>query len=305
MKIKLVFLVVLSLLNVQSVLVAQPSNEHCKRVDLERLKSAMETVLKKGIGIGPSYYPTFTANGIRYQTDIIINIIENEATLDREQSEEACLLFIDYNDWYEAFMSVNCTNEGPPKYVDKAREFKQNIVIDYNRNRVIKEINSGGNPDLAANIALYWDGKDKSFDYTDDKSKPPMEVINERVITYRLLKYKDDNLIVCDQIKGFKGRALKGFLWILGKASMIQYRTISEQYGPQYVLMETKKWFFTQEKNLTISRNGETEDGIRIEEEKQKQKLDRKIEIQYEHLCEDCLDYLLIPSAQLEECDCN
>ncbi len=49
MKINLVFLVVSICFNVKFVLVAQPPNVHCKRVDLERLKSAMVKVLKKDI----------------------------------------------------------------------------------------------------------------------------------------------------------------------------------------------------------------------------------------------------------------
>lgn len=118
--------------------------------------------------------------------------------------------------------------------------------------------------------------------FIDDLSKPPLRVINERVITYRLLKYIDDNLIVCDQIKGFKGQALSGFLRFLGKARMTQYRIVPVKDGPQYVRMVTKKWIFTRKKNLTIEPDGETKDGIRVEKEKEKQTLHRKIRIQYE-----------------------
>ncbi len=107
---------------------------------------------------------------------------------------------------------------------------------------------------------------------------------------------------MCDQIEGLKGKALKGFLKILGKARMTQYRIVSEGCGSQYVLMETKKWFFSRKKNLTIGHYGTTEDGIDIKKEKEKEKLNRKIKIQYGSSDKN---YLIIPSAQLEECNCN
>ncbi len=156
MKIKLVFFVVLSLLNIQSVLVAQDEKVRFQRVDQERLRRAMETVLEKNTDLGKPYDPTFTTNGIRYQTDVIIDLIEDEARQNLGQSEKACLLFIGYKDWYEAFVSVNCQNQNIPEYVSMAYEHQQNIVIDDNRSKVIKEIYSGGIPNIAANVALYW-----------------------------------------------------------------------------------------------------------------------------------------------------
>ncbi len=120
-------------------------------------------------------------------------------------------------------MSVNCPNGILPVYVKQVYDYEQNIVIDSNLKNKIRENNNNDNLDIAANVALYWESEDKSF------------------IAYRLLKYKDDNLVVCDQIEGFEGRSLKGFLKYLWKARMIQYRIVSEECGSQYVLMETKK----------------------------------------------------------------
>jgi hypothetical protein len=133
-------------------------------------------------------------------------------------------------------------------------------------------------------------------------SDPKLEVINEKNIIYRLLKYKGDNLIVCDQVEGFKGRALSGFLRILGKARMTQYRIVPAEDGAQYVLMETKKWFFTWKNYLKIETNGVTTDGV--PDEKAKQTLRREIKIQYGH--ENLkMDRLHIPSDKLAELDCN
>lgn len=306
MKIKLVFFMVLSLLNIQSVLVAQDEKVRFQRVDQERLKRAMETVLEKDTGSGEPYEPWVTTNGIRYQTDVIIDLIEDEAGQNHGQSKEAYLLFICYKDWYEAFISVNCQNRNIPEYVRMAYKHQQNIVIDSNLKKEIKEINNNDIPDIAANVALYWppESGEESFTYTDKKSNPPIEVINERDITYRLLKYNKDNLIVCDQIEGLKGRAKKGFLRFLGKARMIQYRIVPVKGGPQYVRMVTKKWIFTRKNDLKIETNGDTSDGIPVDKEKEKQTLHRKIKIQYKTPSKD-LDYLRIPFAQLSELDCN
>jgi hypothetical protein len=283
MKIKLVSFIALSLLSVQSVLVAQQTKGPFQTVDQESLKRAMEMVLQKDIGTEPAYDPNATPNGVRYQIDVIAYLLENETTQDHESSEETLPLLIGYKEWYQAFKSLNCQNQDVPEYVDRAYEFNQNMVIDYNRNKVIKKAYDTDIPYLAANITLFWDSSEKSFSYKDLDSKPPLKVIYERVITYRFLKYKDDNLVVCDQIEGLKGKALKGFLRIFGKVHMIQYRTVAVKDGPQYVLAEVRKfrWLFGSKTDLTITPEGET---LKSVPEKEKQKLRRKIRIQYEPL---------------------
>jgi hypothetical protein len=283
MKIKLVSFMVLSLLSVQSVLIAQQTKGPFQTVDQESLKHAMEMVLKKDTGTEPAYDPTATPNGVRYQIDVIVYLLENETRQDHKTPEETLPLLIGYKEWYQAFKSVNCQDQNVPEYVDRAYEFKQNLVIDYNRNKVIKETYDTDIPYLAANITLFWDSREKSFSYEDLDSIPPLKVIYERVITYRFLKYKDDNLVVCDQIEGLKGKALKGFLRIFGKAHMVQYRTLAVKNGPQYVLAEVRKfrWLFGSKTDLTITPEGETLEGV---PGKEKQRLRRKIKIKYEPL---------------------
>ncbi len=78
----------------------------------------METALEKNTNQeGDHYEPTATTNGIRFQTDVIISLLENGADNDLVQSKEACLLFIGYEDWYEAFKIVNHPYEETP-YVE-------------------------------------------------------------------------------------------------------------------------------------------------------------------------------------------
>ncbi|MCP4266381.1 MAG: hypothetical protein GY777_12535 [Candidatus Brocadiaceae bacterium] len=283
MKIKLISFMVLSLISFQSVLIAQQTKGPFHTVGQESLKRAMEMVSQKDTGTGPTYDPTATPNGVRYQIDVIVYLLENEARQDHELPKATLPLLIGYKEWYQAFKSVNCQDRDVPEYVDRAYEFKQNMVIDYNRNRVIKETHDTDIPYLAANITLFWDSPEKSFSYKDLGSKPPLKVIYERVITYRFLKYKDDNLVVCDQIIGLKGKALKGFLRIFGKAHMTQYRTLAVEDGPQYVLAEVRKfrWLFGSKTDLTITPDGDTLEGV---PEKEKQRLRRKIKIQYEPL---------------------
>ncbi len=274
---------VLSLLSVQSVLVAQQTKGPFQTVDQESLARAMEAVLKKDTGSEQAYDPTATPNGVRYQIDVIVYLLENGARQDQVPPEETLPLLIGYKEWYQAFKSVNCQDQDIPEYVERAYEFKQNMVVDYNRNKVIKETYGTDIPYLAANITLFWDSPEKSFSYKDLESKPPLKIIYERVITYRLLKYKNDNLVVCDQIKGLKGKALKGFLRIFGKAHMMQYRTLAVKDGPLYVLVEVRKfrWLFGPKTDLTITPDGETLEGV---PEKEKQRLRRKIKIQYKPL---------------------
>ena len=283
MKIKLTSFIVLSLLSVQSVLVAQQTKGPFRTIGQESLERAMEMVLKKDTGPEPAYDPTATPNGARYQIDVIVYLLENEVRQDHESLEETLPLLIGYKEWYQAFKSVNCLNQDAPVYVDRAYEFKQNMAIDYNWNKVIKETYDNDIPYLAANVTLFWESPEKSFSYKDLDSKPPLKVIYERVITYRFLKYKEDNLVVYDQIKGLKGKALKGFLRIFGKAHMMQYRTLAVKDGPQYVLVEVRKfrWLFGPKIDLTITPYGETLEGV---PEEKRQILRRKIKIQYEPL---------------------
>jgi hypothetical protein len=286
MKIKLISLMVFSLLSVQSVLIAQQTKGPFRAIDQESIERAMERVLKKDTGSEPAYDPTATPNGVRYQIDVIVYLLENLVRQDHKSSEETLPLLIGYEEWYQAFKSVNCQVQDVPEYVDRAYEFKQNMVIDYNQHKVIKDMNDTDIPYLAANITLFWDSPEKSRSYKDLDSKPPLKVIYKRIITYRFLKYRDDNLVVCDQIKGLKGKALKGFLRIFGKAHMVQYRTLAVKDGPQYVLAEVRKfrWLLGTKTYLTVTPDGVTLEGV---PEKEKQILHRKIKIHYEPLKSD------------------
>ena len=77
MKTKLIFFLILSLLSVQSVLVAQQTKGPFQTVDQESIERAMEMVLKKDTGTEPAYDPTATPNGVRYQVDVIVYLLEN------------------------------------------------------------------------------------------------------------------------------------------------------------------------------------------------------------------------------------
>ncbi len=283
MTIKLISFVILILLSVQSVLVAQQTKGPFQTVDQESLERAMEIVLRKDTGSGPTYDPTATPNGMRYQIDVIAYLLKNEAGQGQEQPRERLPLLIGCKEWYLAFKSVHCRNRDVPEYVERAYEFEQNLVVDYNRDKVIRDTSNADRLEIAANITLFWDSAKQSVSYKDLDSKPPLMIIYNRVITYRLLKFRDDNLVVCDQINGLKGKALKGFLRIFGKAHMTQYRAVAVKDGPQYVLAEVKKfrWLFGSRTDLTITPDGETLEGV---PDNIKQKLRRKINIQYEPL---------------------
>ncbi|MBT3878052.1 MAG: hypothetical protein HOF76_03215 [Candidatus Scalindua sp.] len=283
MKIKLISFMVLSLLSIQSLLVAQQTKGPFQTVDQESLERAMKAVLKNDNSSGQTYDPTATPNGVRYQIDIIDYLLENEVRQYLESSNETLPLLIGYKEWYQAFKRVHCQDRDVPEYVERANEFEQNLVVDYNRDKVIGGTSDADNLDIAANITLFWDSPEKNRSYKDLDSIPPLKIIYDRIITYRLIKYRDDNLVVCDQVKGLRGKALKGFLRIFGRAHMIQYRTLPVKDGPQYVLVEVRKfrWLFGPRTELTITPDGETLEGV---PEKIKQRLRRKIKIQYQPL---------------------
>ena len=263
--------------NYQSLLADPQTNLPFEVVDRDSLRVAMDAASNFG------YEPTATTNGVRYQVDVLLHLLKNKLGQDHGQSGEALPLLIHYEDWCEVFISVNCRNKMVPKYIELANEYHQSIIIDYNQQGVVKEIKGGETPDLVANVILCWPPeRGKSFSYIDSLSSPKLKVTNERVITYRLLKFHD--LTICDQIKGVKGSALSGFLRIFGKASMTHYRTLSMIDGPQYVWMRAKKWIFRKNRDMTIDPEGVTIDGVPSRE---KQRLHREIKIKYYPLKND------------------
>lgn len=277
MKVKLIILLILVLVNFQSLLADPLTNLPFEVVNRDSLRVAMEAASNSG------YEPTATTNGIRYQVEVLLHLLKYRLKQDHGQSGEALPLLIHYKDWCEVFISVNCRNKMVPKYIELANEYHQSIIIDYNQQRVFKEIKGGKIPDLVANVILCWPReRGKSFSYIDTLSSPKLKVTNERVITYRLLKF--DDLTICDQIKGLKGNALSGFLRFLGKANMTQYRMLSMIDERQYVWMRTRKWIFRQNRDLTIDAKGVTIDGVPTRE---KQRLHREIKIKYYPLKKD------------------
>lgn len=279
MKVKLIFFIFLVLVNFQSLLSNQLTNLPFEVVNRDNLRVAMEVASSSG------YEPTATTNGIRYQVDVLLHLIKNKLEQVHAQPGRALPLLIHYKHWCEVFISVNCRNKMVPKYIELAKEFHQSIIIDYNQQGVFKEIKSGEIPDLVANVILCWPPeRGKSFSYIDTLSSPKLRVTNERVITYRLLKF--NNLTICDEIKGLKGKSLSGIWRIFGKAKMTQYRMLSMKDGPQYVRMRMKKWWWPISKNrdLTIDPKGLTIDGVPKREEK---RLHSKIKIKYYRLKKD------------------
>lgn len=279
MKAKLIILMFLLLVNFQSLLANQLTNLSFEVVNKDTLREAMEAASSSG------YEPTATTNGIRYQVDVLLGLIKNKLKQDHGQPGKSLPLLIHYKDWCEVFISVNCRNKKVPKYIELAKEYHQSIIIDYNQQGVFKKIKEGKTPELVANVILCWPPeRGKSFSYIDSLSSPKLQVTNERVITYRLLKF--NNLIICDEIKGLKGEALSGFLSLFGKLNMTQYRMLSMKNGSQYVWMRARKWwgFIRKNSDLTIDPKGLTIDDV---PQRDKKRLHSKIKIKYYPLKKD------------------
>ena len=128
---------------------------------------------------------------------------------------------------------------------------------------MIRTVKDGPVPDLAVNVRIWWKKKNngsKAYSYHDTLSTPHLKVTNHRVITYRLLDYKE--WIVFDKIEGLTGRpttGLLGFLFqIIGEGRVVESRFAVSSDGMQINRARAEKAFFSVHTTVTVKPDGHT-----------------------------------------------
>jgi hypothetical protein len=106
-------------------------------------------------------------------------------------------------------------------------EHHQDALVDYGP-RVVDQVLQGPVPIMALDVTIFWpdsEGVPSQFSYQDTLSVPRVDVYDNRIIRFKLLKY--DDMLVFDQVNGISVRP-KGFLSavfaVLGKPDLKQTR---------------------------------------------------------------------------------
>jgi hypothetical protein len=210
------------------------------------------------------YDPTAITNVARLQADVLLYLIR----LAREREPEGPPLLIERKDWFLAFLEANhITADEAPTFARLSFQHNQNQVIDYRIEHVIKKVQKGAAPILAANVQIFWPkapGAPSKYSFHDTLSTPNLKVTNYRLITYRLLQF--DDMIVFDEIQGLTGRptsGILGFLFrIIGEGRAVQSRITVSQDGLQINRSHAKKGPFEVTTTVTVHPDGKTQKGL-------------------------------------------
>lgn len=205
-----------------------------------------------------------TTNAPRLGADVFLQLagaaIAERATYD--------LLRIRQEDWFPAFLEVTglTAGEAPPG-ARLAYEYRQDMLIDFHRDRVVESVEQGPEPETALAVRIEWPlsrrGPD-TYSYEDTLSVPKMRVTSRRVVEYRLLAY--DDMIVYDRMEGLSGRPISGLLGVLfsvlGDAQVTESRIAVSDDGFQVLRARAKKGFISSTSVATFDPAGAGEKGV-------------------------------------------
>lgn len=225
---------------------------------VSRMEIIMAMKMQKGYDI------TAATNGARFSGQVILQL----ARWARERDPEGPPLLIDHKDSFWAYLDVTGLGvEQAPIFIRLAYQHKQDQLVEYRTNRVIKEVKKGPQPELAVNVKAWWPktpGLPSKYSYIDTFSRPILKVTNRRVVTYRLLDF--GNILLYDDIHGVSGRPKSGPLGLLfqviGEGRAVRSQIAITQDGLQVTYSKAKKWFISVKPIATIFPDGRAEKNI-------------------------------------------
>jgi hypothetical protein len=207
------------------------------------------------------YDPTATANGGRFQSEVLRRLARSAGALDPSQSP----LYIDHRHWFQAYLErTGLSAEKAPLFVRLGHDYGQDMVVDYRAERVVEKVEPGPPPELALNVCIWWpEGGERpeKYSYEDVLSKPRFKVTNERVLSYRLLDFGD--MTVFSDMRGLRGRPTSGVLGLLfqlmGEGRVTENRMAISVDGLQVARVRARKAFFEVVSTVTVYPDGRTE----------------------------------------------
>jgi hypothetical protein len=211
-----------------------------------------------------AYSLTATANAPRLQADVVLALIHEAQAQDAERRP----LFIGHREWYEAFLArTGLPPSRAPICVQRPYEVGQDMVIDYRREAVIEAVLRGPQPRSAANVRIFWERVPKQpdqYSYDDTLSNPNLRVIQDRLITYRLVEYTDR--LWYANVVGVHGRPTSGPLGVLfdliGEARVEETRSAFLPDGVQVLRGRASKWGIERTETMTVWPDGHADVGV-------------------------------------------
>jgi hypothetical protein len=209
------------------------------------------------------YSLTVTTNGPRFQSEVLLRLARDADGRDPRRQP----LFIGHREWFEAYLErTGLTRERAPLFVRLADEYGQDTIVDYRPDRVLTGTPEVNAPLRALNVCIWWperEGGPPSYSYEDTLSTPQLKVTNERVITYRLLDYRD--MVVFNEITGLRGRPTTGILGMLfqliGEGNVVESRIAVSADGLQISRARARK-VFEVATTVTVHPDGRTEKDV-------------------------------------------
>jgi hypothetical protein len=259
-----------------------PSAAPSQRISRAELVEAMRLVAERE----PRFDIKATTNGSRFQGDVILHLAEQA----RKRNPEGPPLFIDHEDSFVSYLEVaGLQREQAPIFARKSFEHRQAQLIEYRENSVVASVDVGPPLLLAVAVRAFWPevpGLPRSYSYEDTYSDPNLRVTNQRVVSYKLLKFKDFTLY--DRISGVSGRPTTGFFKflfpMLGDGRVLQSRSAVTADGLQIVLTHARLLWFNANPIVTIQKNGRAEkalDRTRADIRRIEATLNQEIRIRY------------------------
>lgn len=259
---------------------AAPMQVEASNFDVHQFQVVSREELIKAMSMQTGYNALATTNVARHDAGVLLQL----ADWARQKNPDGPPLFIDHTDWFFAFLQVqNVSAEEAPVFARLAYQYKQDQIVEYRMDRVIKEVDQLPAPRSALNVKNFWKAgahAPQSYSFEDTLATPNLLATDHRIITYRLLDYGDE--IVYDRIRGIYGRPLNGvlgFLFRLIGEGRVEYSKIMiSKDGLQIVRARSVKGPLSVTATATIFPDGRAQKGIpanrpdliKIEEQLQK-----------------------------------
>jgi hypothetical protein len=209
------------------------------------------------------YSLTATTNGPRLQSEVLLRLAADAEARDPKRQP----LFVGHREWFEAYLErTGLTRERAPVFVRLPADYGQDAIVDFRADRVLTGMPAVNAPLRALNVCIWWperEGGPKSYSYEDTLSTPQLKVTNERVITYRLLDYRD--MVVFNEVTGLRGRPTTGILGMLfqliGEGNVVESRIAVMADGLQITRARARK-VFEVATTVTVHPDGRTEKDV-------------------------------------------
>ena len=210
------------------------------------------------------YDASVTTNAARHFAGVVYRLAQEA----QKANPHGPPLLLKHSDWFDAVLDLTgMAADEVPLHVKLAHDYRQDVLIDYDIDNVVKAVDDSTRPDLAVSIQVGWPVSPdlpSQFSYKDTLSKPVLQVTNQRLIKHRLVYFED--LIVYDQISGITGRPTTGLLALLfkviGEGRVDWSRMIIAADGTQVARGGASKGPFSVTETFYVRPDGSGEKGL-------------------------------------------